>query len=120
MTDDTDYGFNITTDKIKEINPPQFYKIDLNSMKTQTHPTESQINIYTDGSLTEKHAGSGYTIQHKKKEILAESIRLPLHTTVFQAEIIAINEACKAFLDKRHSNMQFIKSSQTPKHLYKH
>ena len=66
MTDDTDYGFNITTDKIKEINSPQFYKIDLNSMKTQTQPIKSQINIYADGSLTEKHAGSGYTIQHKK------------------------------------------------------
>ena len=46
MTDDTDYGFNITTDKINGINPPQFYKINLNSMKTQTLPTESQINIY--------------------------------------------------------------------------
>ena len=45
----------------------------------------------------------------RKKKILAESIRLPLHTTVFQAEIIAINEACKAFLDKRQPNMQFIK-----------
>ena len=88
-------------------------------MKTQTHPTKSQINIFTDGSLTEKHVGSGYTIEHKKKEILSESIRLPLHTTVFQAEIIAINEARKAFLDKHQPNMQFMKKNQTPKQQYK-
>ena len=32
-----------------------------------------------------------------------------MHTTVFQAEIIAINEACKKFIDTKQSNMQFIK-----------
>ena len=78
-------------------------------MLTHSHPTESQINIFTDGSLTEEHAGSGYTIQYRKREILADSIRLPLHTTVFQAEIIAINEACKAFSLTRKPNMQYIK-----------
>ena len=32
-----------------------------------------------------------------------------MHTTVFQAEIIAINEACKKFIDIKQSNMQYIK-----------
>ena len=32
-----------------------------------------------------------------------------MHTTVFQAEIIAINEACKKFNDIKQSNMQYIK-----------
>ena len=32
-----------------------------------------------------------------------------MHTTVFQAEIIAINEACKKFIDTKHRNMQYIK-----------
>ena len=32
-----------------------------------------------------------------------------MHTTVFQAEIIAINEACKKFIDTKQSNMQYIK-----------
>ena len=78
-------------------------------MLSHTHPTESQINIFTDGSLTEEHAGSGYTIQYKKCEILADSIKLPLHTTVFQAEIIAINEAIKDFSLTKAQNMQYIK-----------
>ena len=40
---------------------------------------------------------------------MAHSIRLPMHTTVFQAEIIAIDEACKKFIDTKQSNMQYIK-----------
>ena len=32
-----------------------------------------------------------------------------MHTTVFQAEIIAINEGCKMFIDTKQSNMQYIK-----------
>ena len=32
-----------------------------------------------------------------------------MHTTVFQAEIIAINEACKTFNETKQSNMQYIK-----------
>ena len=31
-----------------------------------------------------------------------------MHTTVFQAEIIAINEACKKFIDTKQGNMQYI------------
>ena len=85
---------NETSDRIKETNPPQRYTVNTGSLTHTEKPTESQINIYTDGSLTDEHAGSGYTIQYKKKELIADSIRLPMHTTVFQAEIIAINEAC--------------------------
>ena len=33
-----------------------------------------------------------------------------MHTTVFQAEIIAIDEACKKFIDTKQSNMQYIKN----------
>ena len=51
------------------------------------------------GQYTDQHAGSGYTIQYRKREIIADSIRLPMHTTFFQAEIIAINEACKNFIN---------------------
>ena len=32
-----------------------------------------------------------------------------MYTTVFQAETIAINEACKTFINTKHDNMQYIK-----------
>ena len=93
--------------KRQETNPPQRYVVNTDSLNHTARPTESQINIYTDGSLTDQHAGSGYTIQYRKREVIADSIRLPMHTTVFQA--IAINEACKTFIDTKQSYMQYIK-----------
>ena len=70
---------NQTSDRIKETNPPQRYTVNTDSLTNTAKPTESQINIYTDGSLTDEHAGSGYTIQYKKRELIADSIRLPIY-----------------------------------------
>ena len=99
------YGFNTTTDKIKELNPVQLCTVNLNSMLTHSHPTESQINILLDSSLTNTKAlGTQYSTI--KKEILANSIRLPIYTTVFKAEIIAIK---KDFVTKKDKNRQYIK-----------
>ena len=53
--------------------------------------------------------GAGYTMQQKKKEILHKSINLPPISTVFQAEVIAINEACKCLLRNRTRDMKYIK-----------
>ena len=46
MTDDTGFGFNTTSDKIKEVNPLHMCKVNLTSMEAKTQPTESQLNIY--------------------------------------------------------------------------
>ena len=35
-------------------------------MENYSHPIESQINIYTEGSLTQVDAGCEYTVRHKK------------------------------------------------------
>ena len=82
MTSEIDYGTNKNIDKIKEMNAIQLYTVNLDSMLMHSHPTESQINIFTDCSLTDKHTRSGYPIQYKKKEILANSIdeNLTTHT----------------------------------------
>ena len=39
---------NQTSDRIKEINPPQRYTVNTDSLTHATKPTESQINIYTE------------------------------------------------------------------------
>ena len=63
------------------------------SLETHKLPIQSQINIYTDGSKTEKHAGAGYIIKEGINTLTESSIRLSYNTTVFQAKIIAIREA---------------------------
>ena len=49
--------------------------------------------MYTDGSKTDNGVGSGFVVYHKNKRVHTDSISLPDHTTVFQAEIIAIFKA---------------------------
>lgn len=82
MTSEIDYGTNKNIDKIKEMNAIQLYTVNLDSMLMHSHSTESQINIFTDCSLTDKHTRSGYPIQYKNKEKLANSIdeNLTTHT----------------------------------------
>ena len=73
------------------------YITNLESLKTEALPIQSQVNIYTDGSMTSEHVGAGYIIYENHTEIARASIRLSYNTPVFQAEIIAIREAAKAF-----------------------
>ena len=55
-----------------------------------------QINIYTDGSKTKQGAGSGFVILKRKDRVLhTQSINQTGEASIFQAELIAIQEAAK-------------------------
>ena len=70
------------------------YWITINNKKGRTKPIPSQINVYTDGSKTEQGAGSGYVILSGKEVVLhTQSINLTGEASIFQAELIAIQEA---------------------------
>ena len=53
--------------------------------------------INTDGSKTLNHTGAGYVIYNRTHEQQTSSIKISHNSTVFQAEILAIREAAKAF-----------------------
>ena len=67
----------------------------------------SQLNIFTDGSKLNNKVGSGVHVTSQGSSLLDLSFRLPDHSTVFQAEIFAINQAAIAVLNM--PNFQFIK-----------
>ena len=69
------------------------YAVNLKSLNETKLPLQSQINIYTDGSKTDVHTGSGFAIYRGKELIATGSRRLPYEATVFQAEIMAIQIA---------------------------
>lgn len=72
--------------------------------------TESQINIYTDGSKTESGVGSGFTIIKNKHEVKTGEIKLDDSCTVFQVEVFAIFEAVITILiGTEYDNVRFIK-----------
>ena len=67
--------------KLSTINVDSFLKFNL--------PIQSQINVYTDGSQTE----SGYVILRGNNTIKEGMRGLPDESTVFQAELMAIQTA---------------------------
>ena len=93
------------------------YKCDLNSLKHRGQPKQSQINIYTDGSKTRNHAGSGIAIIKHGNLRHTESIKLNPNVTIFQAEAKAIFEAARWFrlnrLDSENYVRIFIDSQAT-------
>ena len=74
-------------DRYSEINKDSFDGKPVHIQKAET--------IYTKRSITEFGVGAGFVIYHKNKRIRRESIHLPDTSTVFQAEIEAINHACQ-------------------------
>ena len=60
------------------------------------HRTRTQYNIYTDGSRHSEQTGAGYVIYKGKGQVCEDSLRLPDHATVFQAEIAAVQAAAEA------------------------
>ena len=79
------------------------------SLQNVNKPIQSQVSVYTDGSLTMTHCGAGYVIYDNNKTIAESSIKLSFNTTVFQAEIIAIREAVKWLNNNRTDEQQYFK-----------
>jgi len=51
--------------------------------------------VYTDGSKADTNTGCGYVIRKRGKFIATKSYQMDDRNTVFQAEVAAINQACK-------------------------
>ena len=73
------------------------YRISLNSFNSASHPLLSKINIFTDGSKTSNHTGAGFVIYREGTLIAEGARRLPTLSTVFKAEITAIQMAAHTF-----------------------
>ena len=66
--------------------------------------------MYTDGSKTKQGAGSGYVILSGKDRVLSTpSINLMGEASIFQAELIAIQEAAKQLFTQEDTQGLYIK-----------
>ena len=81
------------TDREKGIRWDRHFTISKDSFQKTDLPLQSQINIYTDGSKTSEHVGSGFLIYKNGMEIATNSTRLPNYSTVFQGEVLGIKMA---------------------------
>ena len=100
----------VATDDIRVVSPMALYRVVTDSFKgNKKFLTESQINIYTDGSKTEKGVGAGFVITKNKLELKIGEIRLDDICTVYQAEVFAIFEAVRSLIiDPRFEGIRFV------------
>ena len=88
----------------------QTYEVNMDSFDgLRKHRHLSQYNVYTDGSSTKTGVGSGYAIFRRNVEISSASYHLPNYSTVFQAEIIAINRACRQLIQTGTQEVKYVK-----------
>ena len=97
------------SDKRKQDIWEKQYKVNTDSFKIVGPPIHTQINIYTDGSKTNEHVGSGFVIYRGNLETETHSIRLLAENTVYQAEIFAIKCGAEKLLEVIGKNDKYIK-----------
>ena len=70
-------------------------KFTVNMNLPQVAPDDSNIKIYTDGSLRKSLnlTGAGFTMQRNGRTIVEQTIRLGKMATINQSEMFAINQA---------------------------
>ena len=104
---------NIDVNALDRCQPISFtkqYKINLDSFDgKKKHRTATEYNIYTDGSLINGQVGAGLSICRGRGEIASNYLRLPDKSTVFQAELTAIKQACHLFSQPGAPSPKFVK-----------
>ena len=97
------------TDALKADKWVKHYTVNLESYTQVGPPTHTHINIYTEGSKTDEHVGSGYVIYHKGEELASKSIRLEEEITVYEAEVLAIKHAAQKLINIKTEEHKFVK-----------
>ena len=79
--------------------PPRQYWVVCDSFSGASRFRQySQLNIFTDGSRLQDRTGTGYVIDEGATEYDFASFSLPPHSTVFQAEVVAILQSVRHIL----------------------
>ena len=103
-------GINIlNTDNKKVTKWDKYYSVDLSSLNSTSHPQMSQIILFTDGSKTDTHTGASFVIYKYKVERYSKGGRIKMENTVFQAEVLAIREAAKHYIQIKQSDEKNVK-----------
>ena len=90
----------LPTDRTDINMPFRSFIVDISSFSGESKfLLPSEVNVYTDGSkMKNNRVGAGVCIYSKGVCVYEKSFRLPNTSSVFQAEILAINKAALALL----------------------
>ena len=88
-------------DSMKGTNINQMFLVDHDSFKSGLPNSTCDLKCYTDGSKFSGHTGFGFAITSDSMELQSGNGYLGTHSTVFQAEVTAIQKCAEA-LAKEH------------------
>ena len=81
-------------DRTNFLNIDRKFNVDIESKKTGLPIYDNSIKVYSDGSRMKEKTGYGYIISNGDYQIAQSCGYLGKNTSVFQAEVIAIQQAC--------------------------
>ena len=96
----------IHTDKCSARVWEKTYNVNMESLNGKSkHRQHSEYTIYTDGSKKKEGTGGGFVVYYNKNLIHTQSFQLENYTTVYQAELEAIYQACN-YMEENFENLK--------------
>ena len=70
--------------------------------------SESVLKVYADGSKLDGRVGAGFYAENPNNSLKEAFFHHGMHTTVFQAEVLAISEVAKNLLLEKMHNQSIV------------
>ena len=72
-----------------------------NNIRSESVLSQNTVKVYTDGSKLDGRVGAGFYAEYSNKSPKQAFFHLGIHSTVFQAEVLAIPEVAKNLIWKK-------------------
>ena len=83
------------------------------AVRSESVLNQSTVKVYTDGSKLDRRGGAGFYAENPSNSPKRAFFHLGVHSTVFQAEVLAIPEVAKnLLLEKMHNQSVVLVDSQ--------
>ena len=79
-----------------------------NAIKSKSVPNQNTVKVYTDGSKLDGRVGAGFYAEYPNNSPKQAFFHLEIHSTVFQAEALAIPEVAKNLLLGKMHNQSIV------------
>ena len=77
-----------------------------NVLRSESVLNQNTVKVYTDGSKLDGRVGAGFYVEYPNNSQEQAFFHLGIHSTMFQAEVLAISEVAKnLLLGKMHNKV---------------
>ena len=79
-----------------------------NAIRSESVLNQNTVKVYTDGSKLDGRVGAGFYAEYPNNSPKQAFFHLEIHSTVFQAEVLAISEVAKYLLLEKMHNQSIV------------